>query len=67
MTKLITHYELRQFTLAELQTLYSELSRILAETAYDTDSRRTCLGSLENTVREINGRYARQWRLSISP
>jgi hypothetical protein len=36
-----------------------ERREILQEAA----SRRNCLGSLENTIREINGRYAYQWKL----
>lgn len=67
MTKLITHYELNQLTLAELQALYAELSQLLAETAFDTASRRNCLGSLENTIREINARFGSQWKLSVGP
>lgn len=66
MLKLITRYELNQLTLAELQVLYRELSRFLAETAYGTASRRNCLASLENTIREINVRYAYQWKLGAS-
>lgn len=52
-----------QLTLDELQALYAELSQLLAETAYDTASRRNCLASLKNTIREINVRYAYQWKL----
>ncbi len=63
MTKLITRYELNQLTLAELQVLYRELSKLLAETAYGTASRRNCLASLENTLREINVRFGAQWKL----
>jgi hypothetical protein len=63
MLKLITRYELNQLTLAELQVLYRELSRLLAETAFGTASRRNCLASLENTIREINARYGAQWML----
>lgn len=63
MTMLITHYELRHLTLPELQALYHELLRLLAETAYGTASRLNCLGSLENTIREINARYSYQWTL----
>lgn len=67
MTKLITLYELNQLTFAELQALYAELSQLLAETAYDTASRRNCLGSLENTIHEINARFGSQWKLSVGP
>lgn len=59
--------ETRMLTLAELQALYAELSQLLAETAYDTASRRNCLGSLENTTREINARFGSQWKLSVGP
>ena len=56
-----------RLTLAELQALYAELSQLLAETAFDTASRRNCLGSLENTIREINARFGSQWKLSVGP
>lgn len=63
MTTLITHYELRHFTLPELQVIYHELSRLLAETDYGSVTRRNCLASLENTIREINVRLGVQWKL----
>jgi hypothetical protein len=54
-------------TLAQLQALYAELSQLLAETAFDMASRRNCLVSLENTIREINARFGSQWKLSVGP
>lgn len=63
MTNLITQCELRSFTLAELRVLHQELLILLAETAYGTASRRNCLASLENTIREINARLGCQWKL----
>ncbi len=63
MLKLITRYELNQLTLAELQELYKELSHLLTQTAYGSASRRNCLASMENTIREINARYGAQWML----
>ncbi len=63
MINLITRYELRLLNLAELLELYRELSKLLAQTSLGTACRRNCLASLENTIREINGRYAYQWKL----
>lgn len=65
MTNLITHYELRYFTLPELQVIYFELSRLLTETDFGSASRRNCLASLENTIREINARFGSQWKMSV--
>lgn len=62
-SKLITRYDLRLLTLAELLVLHRELVRMLAQTAYGSASRRNCLASLENTIREINARYAYQLNL----
>ena len=63
MINLITRYELRLLNLAELLVLHRELSKLLAQTSLGSSCRRNCLGSLENTIREINGRYAYQWKL----
>ena len=56
--KLISSYELRRHTEAELSALFGRVSKGLTITRRDTPERRNALASLENITRERRVRLA---------
>lgn len=65
--KLITRYELASKSISELRGLYSTTFSALVQSVPESAQRRNALGSLENISRELNQRYADQWRLDAGP
>ncbi len=65
--KLITRYELASKSVLELRGLYRTVFNALIQSAFQSAERRNALASLENISREINQRYAHQWRLVAGP
>ncbi len=64
---LITSYELASKSVSELRGLYRKVFNALVQSAPDSVERRNALASLENISRELNRRYANQWRLDAGP
>lgn len=60
--KLITRYELVSKSVCELRVLYSIVFNAFVQSASGSGERRNALASLENISRELNQRYADQWR-----
>ncbi len=65
--KLITRYELASKSLLELRGLYCKVFNALVQSAPESAERRNALASLENISRELNQRYADQWRHDAGP
>jgi hypothetical protein len=63
--KLITRYELASKSIIELRGLYSTAFNALVQSVPESPRRRNALASLENISREINHRYADQWRVVL--
>lgn len=64
---LITHYELASKGVSELRGLYRKAFNALVQSVPGSAERRNALASLENISRELNRRYANQWRLDAGP
>lgn len=62
--KLITRYDLASKSVRELRVLYSIVFNALVQSASGSGQRRNALASLENISRELNQRYADQWRIN---
>ena len=60
---LITHYELASKSVSELRGLYRTVFNTLVQSVPESAERRNALASLENISRELNRRYADQWKL----
>ncbi len=58
--RLITSHELHDISDAELQTLFNEVSKALAQTMPKTPERRNALASLENIERMRSMRHQLQ-------
>lgn len=65
--KLITRHELASKSISELRGLYRTVFNALVQSVPESAQRRNALASLENISREINQRYADQWRLDAGP
>ncbi len=65
--KLITRYELASKSIRELRGLYRKAFNALVQSAPGSANRRNALASLENISRELNQRYADQWRHDSGP
>ena len=65
--KLITRFELRARSNAELHALIRDLFNQLARSASDSAERRNALASLENAQAELAHRYAYPLRHGPSP
>ena len=61
--KLITRYDLASKNASELRSLYYKAFNALVQSAPESAVRRNALASLENISREINQRYAIQWKM----
>lgn len=65
--KLITRYELASKSISELSGLYRNAFNALVQSVPESALRRNALASLENISREINQRYADQWKYDAGP
>ncbi|MDR4468494.1 MAG: hypothetical protein MRJ68_09385 [Nitrospira sp.] len=65
--KLITRYDLASKSVLELRGLYRTVFNALVQSASKSVERRNALASLENISRELNQRYADQWRMEAGP
>lgn len=61
--KLITRHELASKSILELRGLYCKVFNVLVQSALGSVNRRNTLASLENISRELNQRYANQWKM----
>lgn len=60
--KLITRHELASKSVLELHGLNCKVFNVVVQSAPESPERRNALASLENISRELNQRYADQWR-----
>ncbi len=65
--KLITRHDLASKSILELRGLYRTAFNALVQSVSDSALRRNALASLENISREINQRYADQWKYDAGP
>lgn len=65
--KLITRHELASQSICELRGLYRMVFNALVQSTPGSANRRNALASLENISRELNQRYAHQWRHDAGP
>ncbi|MBK9948619.1 MAG: hypothetical protein IPP12_15730 [Nitrospira sp.] len=64
---IITHHELASKSVFELRGLYRKVFNALVQSVPQSAQRRNALASLENISRELNQRYANQWRMDAGP
>lgn len=65
--KLITRHELASKSINELRGLYRTVFNALVQSVFESAQRRNALASLENISRELNQRYAIQWKMRAGP
>ena len=65
--KLMTRYDLASKSECELRGLYHMVFNALVKSAPQSAERRNALASLENISRELNQRYADQWKMGAGP
>ena len=65
--KIMTRYDLASKSEDELRGLYHTVFNALVQSAPQSADRRNALASLENISRELNQRYADQWKMGAGP
>lgn len=65
--KLITRHELASKSIHDLRGLYRNAFNALAQSVPESADRQNALASLENISRELNQRYADQWKYDAGP
>ena len=65
--KIMTRYDLASKSECELHGLYRTVFDALIQSTPDSSERHNALASLENISRELNQRYADQWKMGAGP